>query len=103
MEEVSEDDDEGDDESEAATAVSALTVGDLIEAMKTKAKTATSQPSSVVKQFNFYEFHYKQQRCKWRGGGVYNHVNPLMLHLDVPYLPIACMSLYPYQFSLSLY
>ncbi|KAJ7391978.1 PHD finger protein 14 [Desmophyllum pertusum] len=50
--EVSDDDDEDDDdsedddESEVATNVSALTVGDVIQAMKTK--TAPSQPSSVA-------------------------------------------------------
>lgn len=61
-EEMSEDDDDDDnndedddnnnddnDEHEVATSVSALTVGDLIEAMKTKKKAAApSQPSSVV-------------------------------------------------------
>ena len=48
-----DDDDNDEDESESLTAVSALTVGDLIEVMKakTKAKAATSQPSSVVNQF----------------------------------------------------
>ena len=50
---VDDDDDDDDDEdgSESLTAVSALTVGDLIEVMKTKAKAVTSQPSSVVNQF----------------------------------------------------
>lgn len=45
----SDDDDDDEDESEGVTSVSALTVGDLIQAMKTKTKTAApSQPSSVV-------------------------------------------------------
>ncbi|PFX20610.1 PHD finger protein 14 [Stylophora pistillata] len=45
-----DDDNDDEDESESLTAVSALTVGDLIEVMKakTKAKAATSQPSSVA-------------------------------------------------------
>ena len=46
-----DDDDDDEDGSESLTAVSALTVGDLIEVMKTKAKAVTSQPSSVVNQF----------------------------------------------------
>lgn len=45
-------DNDNDDENEVATSVSALTVGDLIEAMKTKTKTAApSQPSSVVDNY----------------------------------------------------
>ena len=45
--------DDDDDESEVATSVSALTVGDLIEAMKTKKKAAApSQPSSVVRNLS---------------------------------------------------
>lgn len=57
MIEVSDDDDEDDDdsgdddESEVATNVSALTVGDVIQAMKTK--TAPSQPSSVVNNLSY--------------------------------------------------
>ena len=43
-----DDDDDNDNDNEVATSVNALTVGDLIEAMKTNTAAAPSQPSSVV-------------------------------------------------------
>lgn len=49
-----DDDNDDDDESEIAVSASAITVGELIAAMKTKKKKAAapSQPSSVVSNFS---------------------------------------------------
>ena len=64
--EVEEDDDDDEEEEEEVdvgnemTTASSLTVGDLIEAMKTKQKQLVSQPSSVVSCLIIYP-------CTWTG------------------------------------
>ena len=58
-----DDDDEEEEEVDAEnemTTASSLTVGDLIEAMKTKQKQLVSQPSSVVSCLIIYP-------CTWTG------------------------------------
>ena len=68
VEEDDNDDDDDDEEEEEVDAenemttvtASSLTVGDLIEAMKTKQKQLVSQPSSVVSCLIIYP-------CTWTG------------------------------------